>query len=362
MINKNFLEEPNLIDLSKELCKAVVRDKLVIDTRFSLLSDDLYEADTINFILADGLGYKNLSTTDSYLNKNITKSINTTFPSSTNVALSSIAFMKNPIEHGLIGYYMYDKSHYGLINALNWNENNKNLLLSDHFQKQNSIWQIFKEQKIHASNFQPKNLVGTPLSNFLYNLSSTIPYDDEQNLIDLLSESTILENKFNFIYYPLIDITAHVFGVSSEEWQLEIDKFEKLVNKISNISNKKTKTIISADHGLMNINKECRHYLNYGDDIQIYGDQRTVYINGSKASVLETFSEVPGVLLEQHELYYLLGEPTNEFLQSIYPDFCFLVEDKNIIYPKHLSAQLKGYHGGLSKEELQIPIIELSNY
>ena len=270
--------------------------------------------------------------------------------------------MKNPIEHGLIGYYMYDKSHYGLINALNWNGDNKNFLLSDHFKKQNSIWKIFKENKIYASNFQPRNLVGTPLSDCLYDLSSTIPYEDEQNLLELLSESTILENKFNFIYYPLIDVTAHIFGVNSEEWKIEIAKFEKLVYEISNISNKKTKTVISADHGLTNIDAECRHHLNYGEDLRIYGDQRSVYINGSQESLLETFSKVPGVLLEQNELSYLLGDPTNEFMQSIYPDFCFLVEDKNIIYPKHLSAKLKGYHGGLSKEELKIPIIELSNY
>ncbi len=362
MINKNFLKEPNIVDLSKEIFKEVVQNKLKIDTRFSLLSDDVHEAETINFILADGLGYENLKSTDSYLNKNVTKSINTTFPSSTNVALSSIAFMKNPIEHGLIGYYMYDKSQYGLINALNWNEDNKNFLLSDHFKKQNSIWKIFKDNKIYASNFQPRNLVGTPLSDCLYDLSSTIPYDDGQNLLELLSESTILENKFNFIYYPLIDVTAHIFGVNSEEWKIEIAKFEKLVYEISNISNKKTKTVISADHGLTNIDAECRHNLNYGEDLRIYGDQRSVYINGSQESTLETFSKVPGVLLEQHELSYLLGDPTNEFMLSIYPDFCFLVEDKNIIYPKHLSAKLKGYHGGLSKEELKIPIIELSNY
>ena len=362
MINKNFLKEPNIVDLSKEIFKEVVQNKLKIDTRFSLLSDDVHEAETINFILADGLGYENLKSTDSYLNKNVTKSINTTFPSSTNVALSSIAFMKNPIEHGLIGYYMYDKSQYGLINALNWNEDNKNFLLSDHFKKQNSIWKIFKENKIYASNFQPRSLVGTPLSNCLYDLSSTIPYEDEQNLLELLSESTILENKFNFIYYPLIDVTAHIFGVNSEEWKIEIAKFEKLVYEISNISNKKTKTVISADHGLTNIDAECRHHLNYGEDLRIYGDQRSVYINGPQESVLETFSKVPGVLLEQNELSYLLGDPTNEFMQSIYPDFCFLVEEKNIIYPKHLSAKLKGYHGGLSKEELKIPIIELSNY
>ena len=89
--------------------------------------------------------------------------------------------------------------------------------------------------------------------------------------MELLSESTILENRFNFIYYPLIDVTAHIYGVNSEEWQIEISKFGKLVYEISNISNKKTKTIISADHGLVNINAESRHHLNYSDNLQIYG-------------------------------------------------------------------------------------------
>ena len=186
MINKKFLQEPNLVDLSKEIFKAVVLDRVKVDTRFNLLPQNLSEAETINFILADGLGYKNLKSTDSSLNKNITKSINTTFPSSTNVALSSISFVKNPIEHGLIGYYMFDKSKYGLINALNWNQDNKNLLLNNHFQKQSSIWKIFKTNKIYASNFQPRNLVGSPLSNFLYEPSTTIPYDDVENLLDLL--------------------------------------------------------------------------------------------------------------------------------------------------------------------------------
>ena len=70
MINSNFLKESNLVDLSREIFQYVVQDKQKIDTRFQLLSEDLYEADTINFILADGLGYENLITTDSYLNKN----------------------------------------------------------------------------------------------------------------------------------------------------------------------------------------------------------------------------------------------------------------------------------------------------
>ena len=102
--------------------------------------------------------------------------------------------------------------------------------------------------------------------------------------------------------------------------------------------------------------------MSYKEDIQIYGDQRSVYINGSKKKALEVFSNIPGQLIERSELNVLLPQPENDFIESLYPDFCFLVEDKNIIYPQHLKTELAGYHGGLSTEEIKIPIIEISNF
>ena len=71
MINKYFLEEPNILDLSKEIFNAVVDENLKIETRFELISKKIQEAETINFILADGLGFSNLQSTDSYLNEHI---------------------------------------------------------------------------------------------------------------------------------------------------------------------------------------------------------------------------------------------------------------------------------------------------
>ena len=87
-----------------------------------------------------------------------------------------------------------------------------------------------------------------------------------------------------------------------------------------------------------------------------------MYINGSKKEVIEVFSKVPGQLIDQSELNHLLPVPENDFIESLYPDFCFLVGNKNIIYPHHLKTELAGYHGGMSTEEIKIPIIEIPNF
>ena len=362
MINNSFLNEPSLLQLSKEVFDNVIKYEFNEESKENLLSSKVKEAETINFILADGLGYENLMSLETSLKDNIKKIINTTFPSSTNVALTTFAMMSHPIDHGIIGYYMYDRSNFGLINALNWNSENESLLNNDHFKNQESIWKKFKSFNTHVSNFQPENLVGSSLSNYLYEKSSTVPYKTLDNLIEMLSEASFLENRFNFIYYPNVDISGHIFGVYSPEWELEIKKFEKAVERISQASNKKTTTIISADHGLCNIPLQNRHNLSYENSIQIYGDQRSVYINGTRSEVEKVFSNIPGELISRYDLKYLLKEPDNSYIETLYPDYCFLMEQNHIIYPKHLQAELKGYHGGLTEEELKIPIIEIHNF
>jgi C4-type Zn-finger protein len=79
VINKYFLEEPNILDLSKEIFNAVVDQNLKVETRFELISKKIEDAETVNFILADGLGFSNLQSTDSFLNEHINNVVNTTF-------------------------------------------------------------------------------------------------------------------------------------------------------------------------------------------------------------------------------------------------------------------------------------------
>ena len=358
----DLIKEPNLLDLSKKIFNAVLKEDFFVENKSIELSPSLYEAETINFIIADGLGSKNIEKIDSKLNNLNSGSINSTFPSSTNVALSTINLVTEPINTGILSYFQFDKKKYGLINALNWSKENEEMLNEDFFIKNKTIWSIFKEKNIFTNNVQPKDLENSALSNYLYRDSHQINYKDEEELIDLIENSSLLENRFNFIYYPKIDISAHLFGVGSDEWINEIKIFENIVDKINNSSIKKTYTLISADHGLTNIDEKNRYILNYPDTVNVYGDQRTVYINGPEEEILKVFEKIPGKIIRKEDLELLLGKNDNGYIDRLYPEFCFLVEEGNIIFPEHLKANLVGHHGGLTDEEMKIPLIEVSNF
>ena len=154
-------------------------------------------------------------------------------------------------------------------------------------------------------------------------------------------------------------MSAHVVGVNFDEWNKEAKKFEELVKKISELSNKKSYTEISADHGLTNIPKENRFHLAHQEGIT-YMEIKDLYMLMALKKIIEV--KYSGTINESNRTKSFTSTPDNEFVMSLYPIFCFSVEDKNIIYPSHLKTELAGYHGGLSSEEIKIPIIEISNF
>ena len=158
----------------------------------------------------------------------------------------------------------------------------------------------------------------------------------------------------------MIDVAAHVCGTNSVEWQNEVNIFSEFLSRMIKIDSNRY-TCITADHGVVNIEDQNKFRLEYDESVKIYGDQRAVYINGEVEKIEKVFKNVPGYFLEKEEIISLLGTPTNEHIENFYPEQIFLVDDGNIIFPNHLSANLKGYHGGISKTEVTIPLIEIVN-
>jgi predicted AlkP superfamily pyrophosphatase or phosphodiesterase len=364
MVNlENVFGKSNLLDLSKKIFNIVLNTDEFQEEHEVNLNSQILKAETINFVLADGLGSENLKMSRSDFLKNTNSfSVNSTFPSSTNVALSTINYVSKPVDTSILGYYLFDKNEHGLINALNWNQENKSILKDGDIKDNKTIWTLLKSRGITSNSLQPKDLIHSALSEYIYKDSHQIAYKDTDELNEIISDSSVLDNRFNFIYYPNIDISAHVFGVGSKEWHKEIEIFEKFIKNLNNSHSRKMYTLITADHGLTNISEENRVYLDYSDDIKVFGDQRSVYINGDSHQVKKVFEDVPGRFLTSEEITKLLGNPETDLSKRLYPDYCFLLDDGYIIFPKHLRTSLVGYHGGTTPEEMSVPVIEIMNY
>ena len=357
---QKYLNSPNLTDLIKLLVNKVCNESIYRENQNLVLKKLENSMKKINFILVDGLGSRNIENLENLFTINQTEEIVSTFPSSTSVALGSINFASKPLENGLIGYYHFDRNLDQLINTLNWKGSENYLKENDFFSSQKSIWETFNERDINFNVIQPKNLLNTSLSNHIYRNANLIGYENLLELEDIFSLPEVIDSPFNYLYYPVIDVAAHVYGTNSHEWNLEVSKFSEFLSKITNNETNRY-TCITADHGVVNINEKNKYKLEYDESVKIYGDQRSVYINGDIEKIQYIFKDIPGYFLNDNQKESLLGLPETDELKNFFPDQIFLLDDETIVFPNHLSANLKGYHGGLSSLEIFIPLIEIVN-
>ena len=175
---------------------------------------------------------------------------------------------------------------------------------------------------------------------------------------------TLINNKdslssFTFVYYPPIDLSGHVYGSSSREYAQEVKTFETQLGQYLGKLSKDFSIVLTADHGMVDIQKENRIKVDSSNQlIKIFGDNRSVFINGEIDLAEKLFDSIPGEFISTDNLNSLLGNgrkhPEYE-LRS--PQHCFLPDEKFAVVPSHLNDSLTGYHGGLTEKEMSIPLI-----
>ena len=98
---------PNIVDLSKELVNTILKNE-IYSTNSTFLQG-MGERKKVLFFLLDGLGSYQLESNEGVLLENRVSDIYTTFPSTTNVVLSSFCTASMPREHGVLSYFMFDQ-------------------------------------------------------------------------------------------------------------------------------------------------------------------------------------------------------------------------------------------------------------
>jgi len=208
------------------------------------------------------------------------------------------------------------------------------------------------------------------------------------NLVELATTPTFSKTYY-LLYFDKIDAVCHIYGPQSDQFKEAVDSFLRMMEELlyNSLSGKAGQTllILTADHGqvevdprrtlyLNKMNLHIEHYLQRnrsGKLIVPAGSARDMFLH-----VKEEYIDELVVLLQQRlatiaEVFYTEHLIAQGFFGSTQPSREFLARVGNVvILPyKHetvwwheegtFDMHFKGHHGGLTPEEMEIPLLLL---
>ena len=195
--------------------------------------------------------------------------------------------------------------------------------------------------------------------NFKFSYTKVTNYGAGKEMVDNIAN--MFNNKFNIIVYNFVDMLSHartdmqvIRELADDESayrSLTVSWFEHspLLEAIRKIASRNVKVVISTDHGTIRVKEPSK----------LVGDRNTnsnlrykqgKNLNYEKKDVLE------------------VKNPSDAMLPrtNLSTTFVFAKEDKFFVYPNNYNHFMNFYkntfqHGGISPEEMIIPVITLAN-
>lgn len=330
-------------------------------------------------------------------NKGVLSKLNTIFPSTTSAAVPSMNTKMEPVETGLIEWRQYNDKVDDIIMPIKFKHgyNRKidltkefNLMPSDIYPSTN-IYHKLAESGVESTTFMGDSYADSEFNKALMNGAEMFPYLTLDEALYALSEkinNTKDGKHFMHLYLNYIDDIAHKYGAGSPELDLEIDNVLRLIDELllQGTEGKAGKTLllITADHGhdvfdpdeTIYINKVIPDFEKYlrrnsrDEAILPSGSAKDVFLHIKPELIEEAKSKLEEVLNDKAEVHLskdLLAqgffgrkEPDERF-KKIVGDLVLLPYNGQSIWwyqgDKYLK-QSKGQHGGLSRNEMEIPL------
>ena len=328
---------------------------------------------------------------------NVTK-LTSQFPSTTAAHITTIQTGLPVGEHGIFEWYYYDPVLDSVIAPLLYSfaGTSQRDTLKPAGPKPSSLYpatnlyRLFKQQGVAATIFQHCEYTPSIYSNAVFKCAKAIGYrtlpEALVNLADKLSETKL--PAYYFFYFDRIDAICHEYGPESAQATAEILVFlmamEHIFLKALAGSRKKILFLLTADHGQVKVDPRTTIYLNR--EPAFTGIEKYMKINRNgelivpAGSARDFFLYIKPEALDEAQAFLasrLEGRAevrkVSELMQAGYfgpvisPQFRARAGDLVILPYRGESVwwfekdkfeqKFRGHHGGLTKQEMEIPLI-----
>ncbi len=347
-----------------------------------LAPERVQEHRQVLLLVIDGLGFNYLRAHPEAvcLNQNLLAGITSVFPPTTASAIPTFLTGDAPQQHGLTGWHMYFRelgsvlavlpgiARYGGQGLSAAGVDVGHLLGSRPFSERIGV---------EAITVSPAFIADSDFNRAYLGSASSVAYRD---LGDLLQRCADLLHRpgarYIYAYWPELDSLGHRFGIGSQPVLAhlrELDQaFEKLLDAIRGTD---TLVIVCADHGQVDTTQS--HRIELGDHplledclvLPLCGEPRAAYcyLRPGREQAFEQylqseFAEYADGLLSTtivESNWFGLGRPHPQLANRI-GDRVLLMKEGYAVkdwLPQEKRFEMIGMHGGLSQDELLVPLI-----
>lgn len=335
----------------------------------------------IVFIVIDGLGYDFLMEygNNGFLKSNTCQKITSVFPSTTASAFTSLSTGVAPQQHGLTGWFIFLKETGILTSILPFVSRAGGVSLSkipfNDICTQESFFQRLKVSSFYILN---ENYVNSQCSQALGKGARRVAFSNIKSFIG--SIKNILEcndeRKFIFAYWDKLDEILHREGSKSKMAKEHFNMLDKELGTLAGLlDDDKTAMIVTSDHGIIETSQ--KRTVNLADHpslsdnltLPLSGEPRVSYCYVRPDKTLDFENYISNILHECCDLYkspdligrgfFGLFQPNEKLYQRV-GDYTLVMKENYIIKDILIGEtfkEFKGVHGGVSQEEMYVPLV-----
>ncbi len=341
--------------------------------------------DTTNIVLLvlDGFGYELLRQHENgtIFHKWLKGKITSVFPSTTAAGITTFLTGLAPQQHAVTGWFMHLKELGSVAATLRFQPRCCEASLRRDGVRPDMLFgtsQILRQINRQAYSIHHKQITNTDYNIAMNPCLQKRSFTTFSGCLRQIKQviSSHQEQKFIFAYWPQIDSLAHRYGIRSSEVSRHFHELaQKLASLAASLHKTDTTFIITADHGLIDtdsskiIQMKQHPVLRDSLVLPLCGEPRAAfcYVRPSKVNQFETYVQqhFGGMchLYRSEELIHKQWFGLFDADPRLYDrigDYVMVMRDNYIIrdfLPGENEIFHIGNHGGLSREEMFVPLI-----
>ncbi|HYX51061.1 MAG TPA: alkaline phosphatase family protein [Ktedonobacteraceae bacterium] len=255
-----------------------------------------------------------------------------------------------------------------------------------------TLYQKLQIKGITSYIFQHESYTPSTFSNCVFKGARVLSFkrfsEALSNLVELITAATAAKTYY-FLYFDKIDAVCHTYGPQSHQFEDVVDSFLRMMEEFlyEHLNGKigQALLILTADHGQVEVDPRRTIYLNKQNlNIEQYlqrnqngkllvpaGSARDMFLHVKEQYIDETVMLLQHRLANIAEVYYTEQLIAQDFFGSTQPSKEFLARVGNVVILPYqhetvwwyeegkFGMHFKGHHGGLTPEEMKIPLLLL---